>query len=325
MPLSRSVTTHELSDPALVALGQRIGSDHVHLRLAREMEYEQQVQRFGRRLFHFDTWYSVHALIRNSLRVVGIYRRAQRNARAVQLRQHEVNSPVLPQAFDGYRILQISDPHLDTADDIVRALIERVRTIEYDVCVLTGDFRTRTFGTCEPTLQALAQVRPHLKSPVFAVLGNHDSIRLVPRMEQLGIRVLLNEAAYLERAGATLYLAGVDDAHYYRLHDIQKVTPRAGESFSILLSHTPETFREAAAAGFQLMLSGHTHGGQICLPGGIPLITDTSDCPRRFTKGSWRYEKLLGYTSCGSGASIVDVRLNCPPEVTVHVLRRGAR
>jgi hypothetical protein len=68
------------------------------------------------------------------------------------------------------------------------------------------------------------------------------------------------------------------------------------------------------------MLCGHTHGGQICLPGGVPMLTD-SDAPRAYARGAWRYDRMLGYTSVGCGASIVDIRLNCLPEVTLHRLR----
>jgi len=89
----------------------------------------------------------------------------------------------------------------------------------------------------------------------------------------------------------------------------------------VLLSHTPEPYRHAAHADFSLMLSGHTHGGQICLPGGIPVLTDC-DAPRAFARGAWRYHELVGYTSVGCGSSIVDVRLNCLPEVTLHRLHR---
>jgi len=67
------------------------------------------------------------------------------------------------------------------------------------------------------------------------------------------------------------------------------------------------------------MLCGHTHGGQICLPGGVPLLTD-ADCPRALARGAWKYHNLIGYTSVGAGSCIVDVRLNCPPEVTLHRL-----
>jgi predicted MPP superfamily phosphohydrolase len=70
------------------------------------------------------------------------------------------------------------------------------------------------------------------------------------------------------------------------------------------------------------MLCGHTHGGQICLPGGIPVLTDC-DAPRRMARGAWRHGRLAGYTSAGSGCSIVDARFHCPPEITLHTLRAG--
>lgn len=300
---------------------RRVGRVHLQERLAREAAHELHVRRFGRRFFHIESWWSAHAVVRTSLRLVGLHGRAQRNARALRVLENEIRLQSLPPALDGYRILQISDPHVDLSPDIPAALIEQVRTLEYDLCVLTGDYRTRTFGPFEPTLAALQRVRPHLRGEVYAVLGNHDSIRMVPGMEALGIRVLLNESAAIERDAAELYLAGIDDAHHYRLHDFAKVTRAIPpNACTILLSHTPEAYRHAADAGFHLMLSGHTHGGQICLPGGFPLIID-ADCPRRFAKGAWRYDNLIGYTSVGSGSSIVDVRLNCPPEVTLHRLR----
>ena len=92
--------------------------------------------------------------------------------------------------------------------------------------------------------------------------------------------------------------------------------------FSILLSHTPEVYRQAAHANFDLMLSGHTHGGQICLPGSIPIKLEAV-LPRRMGAGTWQYSDMTGYTSVGAGSSVVPVRLNCPPEITLHHLRRG--
>ena len=92
--------------------------------------------------------------------------------------------------------------------------------------------------------------------------------------------------------------------------------------FSILLSHTPEVYRQAAHANFDLMLSGHTHGGQICLPGSIPIKLEAV-LPRRMGAGPWQYRDMIGYTSVGAGSSVVPVRLNCPPEITLHHLRRG--
>jgi predicted MPP superfamily phosphohydrolase len=204
----------------------------------------------------------------------------------------------------------------------VPALIERVRALDYDVCVLTGDYRYRTFGPVEPALTAMASLRRHLQDPVYAVLGNHDSIRMVPGLERMGIHVLLNESVALKRNGATIHLAGIDDAHYYRVDNIEKAAHEIPhDAVSILLSHTPEAYRNAAHAGFRLMLCGHTHGGQICLPGGFPIMTD-ADCPRALAAGPWQYHGLIGYTSVGAGSSIVDVRLNCQPEITLHRLRR---
>lgn len=311
----------ERHDDVLAELERRIGRAHLAQRLEREAGHEQRVRRFGARFFHVESWCSAHSVIRGSLRLVGLHARARRNARALCVRQNDVMLPNLPPAFDGYTILHISDPHVDAGPDIPHALIERVRGLDYDLCVLTGDYRTRTFGPYQPTLEAMARLRPFLRGAVFAVLGNHDTIRMVPHLEALDIRVLLNEVAQIERRGAALHLAGIDDAHKYRLHDFEKVTSAIpSNSLSILLSHTPEAYRDAARAGFHFMLCGHTHGGQICLPGGFPLLID-ADCPRRYAKGAWRHGNLIGYTSVGSGTSIVDVRLNCPPEVTLHRLR----
>jgi len=302
------------------SLTTRMDRAHLERRLQLEEHHEQHVRRFGKRFFYIESWCSAHAIIRASLRLAGLYRRAQRNAHALQLRENDVLLPNLPRALAGYRILQISDPHVDLSAEIAQTLIERVRDIDYDLCVLTGDYRTNTFGPHQPTVDAMARLRPHFKTPVYAVLGNHDSIRMVPGLEALDIRVLMNESVAIRHRGAELHLAGIDDANHYRLHDLDKA--RQGippDALSILLSHTPEAYRQAADAGFNLMLSGHTHGGQICLPGGYPLIID-ADCPRQYAKGAWRFEKLVGYTSVGSGSSIVDVRLNCPPEVTLHRL-----
>jgi predicted MPP superfamily phosphohydrolase len=94
------------------------------------------------------------------------------------------------------------------------------------------------------------------------------------------------------------------------------------QEFSVLLSHTPEIYRQAAHADFNLLLSGHTHGGQICLPGSIPIILDAV-LPRRMGAGAWQYHNMTGYTSVGAGSSVVPVRLNCPPEITLHCLGSG--
>jgi predicted MPP superfamily phosphohydrolase len=304
----------------LAALEARIGRTHLQQRLGLEGEHETHVVRRGTHFFHLENWYSMHGLMRAALILTGLHGRGRRNALNIQLRQNDVWLSGLPPAFDGYTLLQLSDLHLDMNEAYLDRLIERVRGLTYDTCVLTGDFRFRTFGPYEPALAALARLRPHLGEPIYAVLGNHDTIRMMPRMEMLGIRVLMNESVRIERAGCALVLAGIDDAHYFGTHSFHKAAADvAPDACVILLSHTPEPYRHAAHAGFSLMLCGHTHGGQICLPGGVPILTD-SDAPRALARGPWQYQGMVGYTSVGCGASIVDVRLNCPPEITLHSL-----
>jgi predicted MPP superfamily phosphohydrolase len=290
-------------------------------RLGIEADHATQIFGRGRTFFHIENWLSIHALIRLTLRGLGLYRRGLRNAAAIQIRHNEVVIPRLPKAFDGFTLLHLSDLHLDMDDGYPAALIERLRQVDYDVCVMTGDFRAKTYGDFDAAIAALAEVRPHLRGPVYSILGNHDSIRMVPAIEALGITALLNEAVALERDDATIHLAGIDDPHYFQVENFDKAAQNIPpDATAILLSHSPETYRRAAHAGFDLMLSGHTHGGQICLPGGIPLMTN-ADCPRRFCRGAWRYHAMHGYTSVGSGASVVGVRFNCPPEITLHKLR----
>ena len=206
----------------------------------------------------------------------------------------------------------------------MRRLIELLPHLSYDLCVLTGDYRGRTYGPCEATLEGMARMRAHITAPIYGVLGNHDSLRMVPALEEMGIRMLVNEVEPIRRDGQHLYLAGIDDAHFYRMDNIEKVASKIPhDEFSILLSHTPEIYRQAAHADFDLLLSGHTHGGQICLPGSIALTLD-SVLPRRMGAGSWRYGRMIGYTSVGVGSSVVAARINCPPEITLHELRTVA-
>jgi predicted MPP superfamily phosphohydrolase len=302
-------------------LQARVGKIHLRQRLGIERDYERRIFGQGRNFFHIENWYALRSIIRNSLRLVLLHGRARRNARRIQLRHNRIPLTGLPRAFDNFTILQVSDLHLDMADDFPHTLIEAVREVNYDLCVLTGDFRGETFGPYEQALDGMRQVRPHLQGDIYAVLGNHDTICMVPALEAMGVRMLLNEQVKLERNGEHIYLAGIDDAHYYRADNIEKAADAIPEeAVSILLAHTPEIYRHAAHADFSLMLCGHTHGGQICLPGGTPLMCNAR-CPRAFCSGAWFYQGMVGYTSAGSGACVVDVRLNCPPEITLHTLQ----
>lgn len=312
-----------MDEEILRKLEQRLGRLHARQRLGIEQDHEAQIFGQGINFFHIENWYSVHSLIRNALKLSGLYRRGCRNAEHILVRHNEVRCNELPSLFDGFTVLHISDPHVDMNEGAMRRLVELVGGLRYDICVLTGDYRGKTFGPFEATLDGIARVRTHLKEPVYGVLGNHDTIQMIPGLEAMGIRMLLNESEAIVRGDQRIHLAGIDDAHYFRVDNIEKAgSPIPDGEFSILLSHTPEIYRQAAHAGFNLLLAGHTHGGQICLPGSIPVTLD-SVLPRRLGAGAWQYRDMLGYTSVGAGSSIVAVRLNCPPEITLHRLRRG--
>jgi hypothetical protein len=303
-------------------LEQRLGRLHARQRLGVERDHEARIFGGGLNFFHLENWYSAQSLIRRTLQLTGLYWLGLRNARQIQVRRNVIPRRDVPTRFDGFTILHLSDLHADMNAPVMQRLVDLLGSLEYDVCVLTGDYRGQTFGPYQAALEGVDRVRRHLKSPVYGVLGNHDTIRMVPDLEDMGIRLLLNESETMTRGDQQIHLVGVDDAHYYRADNMERAARDVpGGAFSILLSHTPEISRQAAHADFRVMLSGHTHGGQICLPGGVPIMLE-AHLPRRFGAGAWTYHDMDGYTSVGVGSSIVPVRFNCPPEITLHQLRR---
>jgi predicted MPP superfamily phosphohydrolase len=310
-------------DADLALLEQRLGRDYARQRVGIERDHEAQIFGQGRNFFHIENWYSIHSVIRNALRLTGLYERGRKNAERVELRHNHVHLAKLPRAFDGFRILHISDLHADMSQAAMARVIELAAPLDYDICALTGDYRGRTFGPFDECMREVARVRACLKPPIYGVLGNHDTVHMLPALEAMGIRMLMNEVESLARGDQRLHVAGIDDAHFYQMDNIEKVASLCpvGDC-AILLSHTPEVYRQAAQAGFSLLLGGHTHAGQICLPGSIPLSL-SSVLPRRMGSGAWTCQDMAGYTSAGAGCSIVAVRLNCPPEITLHHLHCG--
>jgi uncharacterized protein len=301
--------------PGLVG---RVGRLFVRQRLGLEVDLEARAHGRGRRLLRNEKLR--RALIRAALSAAGLYARAQRNAEAIAVRHNRVRSPRLPRAFDGFTILHLSDLHADLSEGAMRRLASLLPGLHYDLCVMTGDFRGLAYGPIARALEHMRRLCAALRGPTYGVLGNHDSLEMLPALEAMGIRMLMNEADEIWRGADAFHLAGVDDPHFFRLHNIEKAGATIPpDTFTVLLSHSPELYRPAAHAGFDLMLSGHTHGGQICLPGGIPL-TLSARLPRRLGAGAWHWRGMDGYTSAGVGTCVLPVRLNCPPEITLHHL-----
>jgi predicted MPP superfamily phosphohydrolase len=231
-------------DEALRRLQTRLGPFHAQLRLGMEREHEAQAFGQGLNFLHLENLPLMQVMIEIALRVTGTYWRGQANARNVQVRRNVVLLPNLPSAFDGFTVLHLSDLHADLSRPAMQRTAELVHNLAYDLCVLTGDYRGRTHGDWRPCLEGVAALCDALRGDIYAVLGNHDSIAMVPDLEALGIRMLLNECISIDRGGASIYLAGVDDAHFYRADNIEKAAAEIPEGYvSVLLSHTPEIYR----------------------------------------------------------------------------------
>lgn len=307
------------------ALKTRIGERHLGKRLRIQVNYSAKM--FGRNIsfrhFHYENSTMFNSLVALALKGMLCYGRGAKNALEYKVREHVFTLRDLPPAFDGLRILHLSDIHADRIGNEAMALCALLAEISADICVITGDYRFMTHSSHQETVRIMAKILDSIDVPMgkWGILGNHDFIEAVAPLEQAGLSMLLNEAVSLEKDGARIWLAGVDDDHLYHCADLGKTLLHVPpEDTVILLSHTPEIYKKAALEEVDLFLCGHTHGGQICLPGGIPIITNAS-CARRFCAGRWKYLKMQGYTSFGTGASGVPVRFNCPPDIALHTLR----
>jgi predicted MPP superfamily phosphohydrolase len=203
-------------------LEKRLGRLHARLHLGIEADHEAQIFGQGINYFHIENLPPSQVAIRLCLKLVGVYGRGQRNAAQIEVRRHDVMSQHLPKAFDGFTILHLSDLHVEMSEAAMMRLAAMLPSIDYDICVLTGDYRAQSFGAYEPALAGIAPICSVLKRPVYGVLGNHGTIRMVPGLEDMGVQMLLNENLAIERDNQRIYLAGIDDAHFYRVDNIEK-------------------------------------------------------------------------------------------------------
>ena len=238
----------------------------------------------------------------------------------------------LPEAFEGFRIAQFTDIHFGPYMD--RPRLERAmrlgQAFQPDVVALTGDFVSHPLGqrngdagarNAEPCADVFARWQGVL---IFAVLGNHDhwnnSKIVTAALAERGIQVMKNRARPFERNGQKLWLSGIDDVldGQVDLPAALKKIP-AGDA-TILLAHEPDFADHASKFPIDLQLSGHSHGGQVQVPGVGPIILPP--LAHKYPVGLNRVGNLQVYTSRGIGVINPPVRLNCPPEVTLITLRR---
>ena len=291
-------------------------------RLAMERGEVKNTPDGAKHLRRWDTFKMLVGLFGIGLRLVGLYGRGVRNACDIRVKRLEFRFDDLPQAFDGFRLLHLTDLHADFLPEIMARALDLCADLPADLCVLTGDYRRRVKGPYAQILPDMGALADRLSPPhgIYAVLGNHDCADMVEPFEALGITVLVNETRTIAKDESALHFTGTDDVHYYFSAAARAALTEAPAGFKIALIHSAELADAAAEAGYRLYLAGHTHGGQICLPGGRPIITHMSRF-RRYASGLWRHGDMQGYTSTGLGVSALPVRFNSRGEVVLITLR----
>ena len=234
-------------------------------------------------------------------------------------RRVDVVIPSLPDAFDGYRIIHLTDLHFGPAIAYrtVMAGIELTKRLEPDLIVLTGDFVTDRLDDLLPD----ALNRLTARDGIFAVLGNHDhwtdpeGVRRI--LVSSGVTELCNNSMCLIRDDQAIWLAGVDSIYLDKQDLCAALADVPSDATTILLAHEPDFGDEAAASGrIALQLSGHAHGGSFQIPGlGIPVLSHLLKHARKYPFGLYRPNGMWLYTSAGIGRGRLP-RFNAAPEVT---------
>ena len=262
-------------------------------------------------------------LLGGAMRWTPIYARGRGNALDLRRIEFDLVFSQLPESFNGYRILHVSDPHLDHLPELAVAARTLLDDLQVDMLALTGDIHGHPRTPIERSVgllsEALAGVT--VRGPRLAVLGNHDPAEMAEALGGTGFQVLVNRSLVLTRAGERLRVTGLDDVHSFYTEAARTALHDHDDEFRVALVHSAEVADDADEAGYSLYLCGHTHGGQICLPGGRPLVTHLSRC-RHAARGLWRQGRMTGYTSCGVGVSDLPVRFNTRGELAVITLRR---
>ena len=289
------------------------------------MEVENmKTKRYGNKGRHH--WYQLLFMMKIfeiMLHLTGLYKKGVRNAENIILREIPLYFPNLPKAFDGFTILHLSDLHLDGMQGLEDRILRTLDNRTVDLCVLTGDYRTQLHGLHRHIINSLKYLIDgiHSRRGFIGILGNHDGCHMVNPMERIGIQMLINATCFIHQDNERIQIIGTDDVHYYYTDQALYALEHAVDEFSIALIHSPELYDMAAQMGIDLYLCGHTHAGQICLPGGRPIITHLNR-GHKYYRGYWHYQTMQGFTHAGVGTSGIPVRFNTQGEILIHHLHR---
>jgi predicted MPP superfamily phosphohydrolase len=256
----------------------------------------------------------------------------------IEITQRDIFLSRLPGVFNGFRIVQLSDIHMDeyTEPTFLRQVIDKVNRIEPDAVFLTGDYVTSGLGSrgfAHRAAWQCASILSELKCKQrFAVLGNHDVLvggrQVTAALAANSITLLRNAYLPIERNGGRIWLAGLDDPVNGSPKPELAIPPSIRDVANepiVLLCHAPDyadqLLEHAPGQAVDLMLSGHTHGGQIRLP--LLGALDLPDLGKKYVEGWFRLGGLQLYVNRGVGAVGLPFRLDCPPEITLITLRKS--
>jgi predicted MPP superfamily phosphohydrolase len=249
---------------------------------------------------------------------------AQVEAADVEVTRVTIALPHLPAAFHGFTIAHLTDMHMGGWMNVERMLAaaEYVNDLEPDVIAITGDF-IHDLSKVSPAALTRSLSTLRAKERIVGVLGNHDhrhgAAKVTAAVEQAGLTLLPNRHIALSRGDASLYIAGVDDIWVHKQNLGRALEGIPPDSAVLLLAHEPDFADEAAASHrVGLQLSGHTHGGQVRIPGwGAPVLPWLG---QKYDAGLFQVDGMALYVNRGLGMIPPYVRINCRPEITYITL-----
>ncbi|MEK6333743.1 MAG: metallophosphoesterase [Acidobacteriota bacterium] len=234
------------------------------------------------------------------------------------IERQEIYLRRLPAGLDGLRLVHLSDFHYGPLTDSkhLERAVKAANDLRPDVIVLTGDYISQDRVYAAPCAELVGRLRARFG--IYAVMGNHDhwtdAALIADLFRAEGIKVLVNEGLRLDLEGESFWLAGVDDT-MVGLEDLPLALAGSSEDeMKLLLAHNPIILRRAARAGVDLVLSGHTHGGQVTLR---PEKSQSGRPRRRLLRGLGRRGNTQIYVTRGLGTVVLPIRYGCPPEVSV--------
>lgn len=248
-------------------------------------------------------------------------------ARSIRVTSRLLAVPELPAAFDGFNVVFLTDFHCSalTPPAFLERVIDETNRLKPDLILLGGDYISEGTDFVQPVETMLARLEAPLG--VYGVLGNHDfdtdANAVRNALKRAGVVELTNTGVWLTREHSRIRIAGVGDLW----EDTQDLAAALGDAQEheavILLSHNPDFVMELSDPRVRLVLSGHTHGGQINLPFVGPLITN-STYRKQFAYGLCSFSFFQMYVSRGLGTVMVPFRLNCPPEIALLKICRSS-